>query len=245
MQLDDREGCVTDLGFDLWFARECSEQQTARLQAHLDSCARCRVRGELLERERHAFLSQMPTLADHAEYTRRLRRSPPGPLRSARSWLPLAAAAAAATVIALVIPPVSRPSERLKGGFSIGFYLKHGERVRRGVSGETVYPGDQLRFTYSSDAPIYLALFGRDEHGASLYFPASAEAVRVAAGRERALDFSLEFDAQLGTEQLFVVSCPTAYPLAPLRDALLDTSDLQLPAACRVERIALRKEAPP
>ena len=66
-----------------------------------------------------------------------------------------------------------------------------------------VYPGDLLRFTYSNAAPAYLALLGRDRRSASVYFPAADQAERVAAGRDQALDFSLELDGELGEERLY------------------------------------------
>jgi hypothetical protein len=255
MQLDDRDGCVTDLAFDRWFAYEHDEARAAQLAEHLRSCARCRVRGELLAREREAFLSKAPSLAANAERARTLRRADRGWLRAPRTWLAAAAAAGAAAAMLLAWAAGPRESaqryahagdgERRKGGFNVGFYVKRGPIVQRGVSGDTVHPGDQLGFTYSSETPVYLALLGSDGRSASVYFPASDSAVRVPAGSDVALDFSLELDEQLGTERLFAVSCPAPYALAPLRRALLERGDLPAPAGCRVERIALHKQAAP
>ena len=252
MQLGERGDCVTDLVFDQWFAGECGDARVARIEQHLRSCARCRLRGELIERDRAAFLAKAPTLADNARHARGSRS--PAPERMRRGlWLSVAAATAAAAIAVLALMPAAgsheqapaAAGERRKGGFHVGFYVKRGGEVQRGASGDTVYPGDLLRFTYSSDVPTYLALLGRDERDASVYFPASGDASRVTAGSDQPLDFSLELDAQLGSERLYAVACPAAFALAPLRETLLRAGELPVPPGCRVERIALRKEAPP
>jgi hypothetical protein len=112
------------------------------------------------------------------------------------------------------------------------------------VNGGTAYPGDQLRFTYSSARAAYLAVLGHDARAASVYFPSGESAVRVESGRDLPLDFSLELDAQLGEEQLYVVLCPSQYALSPLRAELEASGQLRGATGCLVERITLRKEAP-
>jgi hypothetical protein len=259
MQLDERSACATDLVFDQWFGGEHTKERVSQLQAHLQTCTRCRLRGELIERERVAFLTKAPTMAANASIVRQAaaRRAPARASFARSSWYSVAALAGL-TLIAVVVGvlPAVRSrmpepdGERRKGGFQVGFFVKRGGEVRRGASGEVVYPGDLLRFTYSSEHPMYLALLGRDAHDASVYFPLSgpgpaAEAARVAPGSEQALDFSLELDAQLGTERLFAVSCPTPFALRPLQQALLHAGELKPGADCRVEQIALQKQAPP
>jgi anti-sigma factor RsiW len=71
MQLEDRSACVTDFGFDEWFAGEGSAAERARVEGHVRACTRCGVRGELLERERTMFLNKAPTLAANAELARK------------------------------------------------------------------------------------------------------------------------------------------------------------------------------
>jgi hypothetical protein len=249
MQLEDREACATDLAFDRWFAQEYTPARTARFEEHLQGCTRCRVRGELLERERAKFLANAPTLAANQTRLRQLRAISPGGRRfSVPRWLPFAVAAIAVfglvPAIRSLTSDAANGGERSKGGFYVGFYVKHGEELRPGASGEVVQPGDQLRFTVSSKTPVYLALLGRDEHTASVYFPAASDAAHVAAGSEEPLDFSLELDPQLGTERLFAIACPTAFPVAPLRAALQAEHNLKVPADCQIERITLQKEQP-
>jgi hypothetical protein len=238
---------VTDFALDQWRAGEHTEEREAALAAHLRGCARCRARNELLECERAAFLARAPTLEDNARLARRHERADRA-RRTPALRVALTLAAAAAAVLAVV---ASRPGtdhaagERRKGGVGVGFYVKRGAHIMRGSTEDPVHPGDLLRFTYTSDAPAYWALLGRDAHAASVYFPSTIGAARLPAGHDRPLDFSLELDGQLGVERLFVVRCPQAFALEPLRRALASDGDLRAPAPCHVERIALRKEPPP
>ena len=73
MQLEDRSDCVTDFGFDAWFAGEGSASERARVTAHVQSCTRCGLRGELLGQERAVFLAKAPTIAANAALARRDR----------------------------------------------------------------------------------------------------------------------------------------------------------------------------
>jgi hypothetical protein len=257
MQLEDRSECVSDLGFDEWFADEGSPDERARFTAHLQTCTRCRLRGELFDRERAAFLAKAPTLDANADWAQRSRQAKRAQrLRGAPAWLGLSAAAVIGMLVAWIglpfkpwattgVTAAPDTGERSKGAAQVGFYIKRGEHVQRGANGDTVYPGDQLRFTYSSVRPMYLALLGRDQRTASVYFPSGAQAARVDSARDRALDFSLELDAQLGDERLFAMLCPNEFALGPLRAELEASGELHAAAECRVERIALRKAAPP
>lgn len=248
MQLEDRSDCVTDFGFDEWFAGEGSAAERARVATHVQGCTRCGVRGELLERERAMFLAKAPTVAANAELAlhSQARKSAATRRFNPSVWLGLLAIAliGAFGSSTLFETKPATEGERVKGGSQVGFYIKRGSRVERGVNGGTAYPGDQLRFTYSSERPAYLAVLGHDERAASVYFPAGTSAVRVEGGRDLPLDFSLELDAQLGEEQLYLVLCPSQYALAPLRTELEASGKLRAAAGCLVERITLRKEAP-
>lgn len=241
MQLEDRTECLTDLMFDRWFARELPPPQAAQLEGHVRDCTRCRLRRELLERERTTFLALAPTLEASAERIRQLRNisAPAARKRRTPSWLPLAAAATICSCMLAALLPAAEPSERRKGSFQLGFYVKRGAEIHRGTSGESVQPFDELGFRYTSSVPVYISVLGRDQHSASVYFPSA----RLAAGRELPLDFSLQLDATLGTELVFAVSCPAPFASERLREALQRTGTLEAPSGCRVERIELKKEA--
>jgi hypothetical protein len=141
-------------------------------------------------------------------------------------------------------PGLEPPATRIKGGPSASFFIKRGERVTRGVSGATVQPGDALRFTYTSEQDVHLALLGLDARTASVYFPSGQRAAPVAAGRDVALDFSIELDAQLGEEQIHALFCSEPVELEPLRAQLASARQLRAPASCTAQRIVLHKAAP-
>jgi hypothetical protein len=240
---DPRDGeHVTDLVLDEWLTDELSPEDRARVDAHFTSCERCRDKRTAYEAEHAAFLAQAPTLT-----------KPIAPTAARVRWLPKRVmagagvlAAAAAVLLALRTAPGSEPpgTTRLKGGPSVSFFIKHGERVTRGVSGATVEPGDALRFTYSSEKAVHLALLGWDGRAASVYFPRGAHALLMEAGRDVALDFSIELDDQLGEEHLHALFCSAAVQLEPLRARLASTRALDVPSNCMVQRIVLHKASP-
>jgi hypothetical protein len=157
----------------------------------------------------------------------------------------IVAATSVMMLAALLVVWTGSPSEvtRSKGAPHVTWFVKRGEQVQRGRTGETLYPGDSLRFVYSSDAPRFLALFNLDAREASVYYPSTPDALRVRAGNEVALDFSVELDALLGTERVYAMFCEETFRLEPLRAALFETGRLPERAGCRSEMITLRKVA--
>lgn len=255
MRLEQRDTCVTDLAFDEWFAEECTPRQRALIEEHVGSCTRCRLRCELLERERSVFLETYPTLAAHVQRVREPRQIDRVAVgRDGRIYLTLAVAALTFAALFAWLPSSSwfnrtepdANSERRKGAKQqLGFYVKRGQHVRWGNSSDPVYPGDLLRFTYTSSAPTYFALLGLDARGARIYFQSRGRAVRIEAGNDKPLDFSLELDEQLGSERLFAIFCPYVYSLAPLVERLETSGELPEQSGCRVEKLTLIKKAPP
>lgn len=238
---DPRDGeHITDLVLDEWLTGELSPEAQTRTDAHFASCERCRDKRAAYQAEHAAFLAQAPVL-----------KRPVVALPSPRRWPKLMMAAAgvlaAAAAVLLMLPTapgMEPPGTRRKGGPSASFFIKHGERVTRGVSGATVQPGDALRFTYTSDLPVHLALLGLDARSASVYFPSGARAVRMAAGRDVALEFSVVLDDQLGEEQIHALFCSEPVELEPLRATLARTRALNTPASCIAQRIVLHKALP-
>jgi hypothetical protein len=257
---------LSELVLDEWAAQELSGDESDRVAEHVASCPDCRARHTALEHERAAFLAAAPSFEAHAARFVRSARAEPGPehvTRSAaseratdrvepRRWLlrqrVLLAASSIAVMAAasLLVVWIGRPLEqtRAKGAPHIGWFVKRGEGVYRGRTGETLYPRDSLRFIYSSDEPRYLALFNLDARGATVYYPSSPEALRVRAGNDLALDFSVELDEQLGIERVYALFCESSFQVEPLRAALLETGRLPERAGCRADIINLHKALP-
>jgi anti-sigma factor RsiW len=239
---DPRDGeHITDLVLDEWLTGELSPEAHARADAHFAGCERCRDKRAAYQAEHAAFLAQAPVLKRPVAA---LPKAPKPWSKLMMAGAGVLAAAAAALLMLPAAPGIEPPGTRRKGGPSASFFIKHGERVTRGVSGATVQPGDALRFTYTSDAPVHLALLGLDARSASVYFPSGARAVRMAAGRDVALEFSVVLDDQLGEEHIHALFCSEPVELDPLRAQLQSTRALNLPASCTAQRIVLHKALP-
>jgi hypothetical protein len=155
------------------------------------------------------------------------------------------AAAAAALALWLAVSPERRAGleTRTKGNPTIGFYVKHGDAVRRGGAGEVVFPRDALDFTASTDRPRYLAIISIDGAGvASAYYPGGAIASHLPAGQDQLLPLSVALDDTLGIERLVGVFCDVALPIAQLRDAI--AHGVALPAGCSADALTIEKRAP-
>jgi hypothetical protein len=243
MSLSKHTTCITDLRFDRFHAGELSGADERSLRTHLSSCARCGLRCDLLERQRTAFYLRA---ADWQSFAAR-RAAPPTDKRRAfgrgARWAVLSAAAALAVALFVRPAPDERvPSVRSKGGPALGFYVKQGEQVRRGASGERVRPGELVRFVYSVDRPAYFALLHSDTARASIYFPTGLHASAVEPGRDVALDFAIRLDSQLGAERVYGLFCAEPITLEPLRAQLETIGDLPSIAGCQVDRLVLHKE---
>jgi hypothetical protein len=255
---------VSELVLDELATRELDSRESDRVAEHLASCDQCRERHEALERERAAFLAAAPSFEAHAARfvsaaaAERAERSveteprpstvrPVAPLISARqsAWL-VASSVAAMAAAALLVVWLGQPLERTysKGQPHIGWFVKRGDQVHRARADEPLYPRDDLRFVYSSEAPRYFALFNRDAKSAAVYFPPGPSAARVRAGNDVALDFSVELDEQLGTERVWALFCEDGFEIEPLRAALLATGRLPERPGCVAEVIALQKVSP-
>jgi len=238
------EGCISDFAFDELHAGELEVEARRELEAHLDGCARCRARGQALSRERAALLVAAPDLASLSPA--RARRSPSRTLVAAGTVL-----AAAAAVLLLVVPKGEQPRSELrsKGAPRLGMVVKRGERTFRVESGARARAGDLVRFTYSSDAARHLAILGLDARAAQVYYPthagAGGRALRVHAGSDTALDFSVELDATAGDEQLYGLFCDEPVALEPVRAELERERVLPALRGCDVDRLVLHKEPTP
>lgn len=234
-----RPQCASDLALDRLLAGDLEAELRAQVIAHCEACMRCALRYETLSRQRSAFLERIPSWERmHAQHGAASRGNGVG-----RMWWgggALVLAAGALLVFALA-PGVLPNGTRNKGGPYIGAYVKHGERVARAGDGSAVSAGDRVRFTYSSDRPVHFALLNRDAQRATTYFPLGAQAERVAAGHDVALDFSIQLDAVPGREQVYGLFCEQPEPLEPVLAALQATGRLPPLPHCRVDTLTLEK----
>jgi hypothetical protein len=133
---------------------------------------------------------------------------------------------------------------RTKGGGRLGFFVKRGGAVERGVPGQALRPGDAVEFTYFAAQDGYLAVLSVDGTGhASIYYPSAPRARSFAAG-ERPLEASTVLDGVLGDERWFALFCDSAVELEPVR-ARLESHPTQQPEVpgCSVDPVGVTKAA--
>jgi hypothetical protein len=232
---DREEGCLSDYLLDHWAAGELDAAAVSRVQAHVAECGACAAKLAEVQEAQRRFRVDAPDLA------------PVRPRRRPIAWA-MGISALAACVLAVLIVPrmLDQRAEQAKGAPRLGLYVKHGELVRRGSDGERVVGGDALRFTYSCDAPCYLAILSVDpERHVSIYFPSGTRAAEVLPGHDEALSQSTVLDSTTGTELILGLFCTHAIDLEPIRSALArEPERMPAPESCTVDILGLQKSAP-
>jgi hypothetical protein len=239
----DESDCVSQLQLDRYFGGELSDAQRTQLERHIQRCEHCAATKHSLAEERAAFLARVPTWESLHSAHDAVR-----PRRVPWQWLSGAAATLAAAAALLIVTgePQSFPGTRLKGRPSINLYLKRADRVTRATSGDTFIAGDLLRVAYTSREPVHLALLQRDAEGVVVHYPyASESTVRVAAGRDVTLDFSIQLDAHEGAEQLLALFCDRPTQIEPVRAAWQQSAALPEVSHCQLDELVLNKKASP
>ena len=209
----------SELSVDKLLAGELSGAAAAALRAHAADCARC---GETLD---DAVATRVEFKAIAIAPWKQPRR-----WRSAAIAAPLAVAAALTLVLAW-----PRPADqvRTKGTAIVGFFVAHGDAVRRGTLRETVMPGDRVELVTSTTEPGWFAAISDDQLGVrSVYVPL----VAIGAGHDRGIEGAIELDAQLGHETVTGVFCDHAFD--PVK---IDV--VALPRGCTADRFILDKVA--
>jgi len=216
------DACSSALQFDRYLAGELEPPDAERFRAHVDACARCT---SALNELRSGAKERLPPL-----------RVVPFPPRSRFPIRALAAVAGLAAAASLLLV-VRSPGTRLKGtGFALGMYVEHRGEVRRAGRGETVAPGDAVRFAVSAPVDVFVAVLSLDANGhGSIYFPAGGRAERVQAGNDVALPLGTRLDATAGEEQILGLFCASPVELEPLR-LQLERGGPEIPDGCQVTR---------
>ncbi|MGZ6099479.1 MAG: hypothetical protein ACXWLL_13870 [Myxococcaceae bacterium] len=216
-------GCLSALRLDRWMMGELGAEDAETVGAHVSSCATCgaAVAGMRGVREEVRALPLPPRLLP-----RPLRRR--APLAAAGLGLALAAG--------LVLMFRGEPAQRTKGtGLALTMFVQHGGEVRRAGPGESVAPGDAVRFAVSTPSPAFVAVLSLDPAGrASVYFPEGPRAAQVPGGAEVPLPLGTRLDATTGEERLLGLFCTRPVELEPIRLALQQAQDAaSLPTDCQ------------
>lgn len=223
-------GCLGDLRFDQLLAGELDGDTRVAAEHHIEGCAACRQLLAALQRDRDSFRARRPPL---------VRRG-----RIARRRLTVAAVGclAAAALLLVLRGGFDRPGARVKGGPGLGLWVKRNDQVWRGAAREVVYPGDALRFTFTSRESGYLAVVSRDGGGqVNIYHPDGTIAAPIAAGNEVPLPGSIVLDQVVGPETLYVLFCSRPISLEPVQRALAERGHLADWDDCKVGAVMLDK----
>jgi Putative zinc-finger len=225
------QACLSAFRLDRFRLGELSAEECREVETHLGECARCRAAAEVLSSAEAEYRASATPL-----------RRPPRAVRRTLAWGTGAAALAAALLLALQPTGVRSKGARV----SVGMYVQHGQAVRRALSGETVVPGDSVRFAYSSREPRELAILSVDGAGvATVYFPDGPETVSVPAAEDAALPLATQLDGVLGEERVVALFCERPRALEPVREAL-QSSRTGLPEVpgCVLATFRFTKRAP-
>jgi hypothetical protein len=200
------ESCLSDLALD-----EIVSGGRTEGTEHLEACAACRERLAAIRSERDRFLLEAPPF----------QPSKPARVIPLRSRAAALVALAASAALAVILVP-KEDATRTKGGEALGFFVKHGDSVRKGIDGELVAPGDALRFWYSVDRPTHLAILSIDAKGEISNYHRSSKP--EPAGREVLLESAALLDDTLGKEEISAFFCKDPVDLSSLEKVIRGTA---------------------
>jgi len=224
--------CPGHFALSRYLADELPAGERREVSAHLEACERCsallRDRAEYAElaEERYAAAWQQAVAARPHEAGRARRP------RRASFWVfrVLVPVAAAAVILALVVPRLAPPPPvRYKGSLSLQIIAKRGERQFVVSDGARLCPGDALRFSVTaSGAKSYLVILSLDRRGTlSTFYPNSTTPPRLrarsgtiveltGAGRH-VLPGSIILDRSQGREVILLLASRQAFDPRPLQ----------------------------
>ena len=211
---------LTDLELERWLAGALPDERTRR------ASAADRARLEELRAEHAALLAGSDVAAEVAAIERRVARAAPGRRRLAGWWWAAGGALAAAAALVIVIQrhlvepndeEIMSPAIRTSPhhwdlnpkGDAIGLMIHVADPAgsHRVATGDTVRPGDRLRFELSVAKPGYVAVIGIDGAGAvAVYYPVGGRAPAPFAPRDGGvLPGAIELDGTPGDEQFVAI----------------------------------------
>lgn len=230
------EACPSDLTLTLLDTGCLAGDEKDEVQAHLQTCARCRG---WLDGAKADFAA-IPGAERDAMVDRLTARAQ----RPRQRW-PVAVAGAlaiAAAALLLLHTPPPRPDVGLKGsGLDLRVYRERAGHVASTMSGDMFRPGDRLRFEVDVPSDGHMLVVGVESDGDLFrcYPNDRDESVPVEASSGLLLSDAIELDSSTGHEVLHLVVCDAPFSAHDLRAA--GARSLALPPGCRAAAFEMVK----
>ncbi|MBI5524719.1 MAG: hypothetical protein HY897_00130 [Deltaproteobacteria bacterium] len=243
-------GCPSDLVLDVFMLDAQAVGEPVR--AHFGSCGRCVRRVVEYERIRETFMTEVAPsteglVAGELSRGRNLLTAIFDALAPIGRIPRLGYVSTALTAILLVglwnLAGNEPTYIGAKGGLSVEVYAKRGERVFRVKDGDTLRPGDMLRFISGVPKAGYLMIVSIEEGGAvNLFYPQNGEsAMNVNERSSGPLAGSVILDEKAGLERVFVLFSELPFDFKEVRTAARLRLD-SVPSAMNLTRLPSKFE---
>jgi hypothetical protein len=206
---DDRK--LTDLELE----RELAGDLPAARMAEATGADRARLAE--LRAEGEAFLRSVDVDMEVKRIQQRVARAKPEKSPAWWRWLVPAGALAAAAAVLLVFlrrgdSPKHEDDIQIKGeGVALIIHLATSGQSQQLGDGDTVKPGDRIRFEVDAPKPGYVAIFGVDGSGkVTLYYPEGPTAAKYDP-EDRLMPGALQLDATPGDERFMLFYSPKPF----------------------------------
>jgi len=236
------ERSFTDLELERFIAEDLPVARKAEIEAKATTADRTRL--EELRAENQAFLAEVDVAAQVRAIGRKMEKLAPEPRKLATWWRWVFAGGALAAAAAVLLIIIRRPDTAteddigVKGG-DVALII-HTEN-RQLASGDTVQPGDKLRFEINAGRRGYVAIVGIDGAGAqTVYFPFQGTApAAIDPTVDRILPGAVKLDATPGDEKFYALYSEQPFALDAVLPALRGAT---LPAGIARAEVVLHKQ---
>ncbi len=193
-------------------------EKNRRLMQHAQSCEPCQAVLQEFAQEREKFLEARPLWQPGTATTHRRRHH--------LLWAPAGAALAILLSIFFFSAPdqQTEASIRTKGDVAIRFFVKRGQEVSEGKSGDVFRAGDLIQFMYSSGHYRHLFLISIDSQGlmSSFNHDGSKISMRIDPGNDMVLNHSILLDDTRGLERVFAVFSNEVLDMSQLEQVMAE-----------------------
>lgn len=233
----------SDLELERLIADDLPAARVAEIETKATTADRARL--DELRAENQAFLKEVDVAAQVRAIGRKMEKLAPEPRKLATWWRWVFAGGALAAAAAALLLFIRRPEKTsgedeiaVKGG-DVALII-HSEN-RQLASGDTVQPGDKLRFEISAGRRGYVVIVGIDGAGAqTVYFPfQGTQPAAIDPKIDRILPGAVKLDATPGDERFYALYSEQPFLLDAVLPALRGA---KLPDGVASAEVVLRKQ---